>query len=378
MADILVVGLSARALSQSARAGGYAPLAADFFGDLDLREAAEASVKIDGDLKRGFEWDHLIGGLDALAAGRSPRGIVCGTGFEDRPEFLERLAERWPLWGNPAATVARAKDPQLLAELCGRLGIPHPRLSLALPAAGDWVRKRKGSAGGTHVAACVGEEAGAGPSAGPYRRDDGDVYWQERVAGEAVAALVLGCHEGALVLGFSAQWTDPAPAAPFRYGGAARPAPLSPAIETALAEAAASVVEASGLVGLNSVDFLVDPDGWTLIEINPRPGATLDVFQPEGESLFALHVEACRGRMPAERPTFEGVAAACIVYARRAVASVPSLAWPDWTADRQAPGTSIEIGAPVCTVLAQAGDPAVARRLAEERAGVIRTAVGAG
>ena len=124
-----MVGLSARALSQSARSAGYAPLAADFFCDLDTQEAAEQCERVDGNLARGFEWQPLARALDCLAANREPLGVVCGSGFEDRPELLDRIAGRWPLLGNSGATVARTSDPATLAELCAKLGIPHPRWS---------------------------------------------------------------------------------------------------------------------------------------------------------------------------------------------------------------------------------------------------------
>jgi predicted ATP-grasp superfamily ATP-dependent carboligase len=180
-----------------------------------------------------------------------------------------------------------------------------------------------------------------------------------------------------MVLGFSAQWTDPLPGAPFRYGGAVRPAGLATAVEEAVGEAAAGIAEAFGLVGLNSVDFLVGSEGWYLIEVNPRPGATLDVFGPRQGSLLGLHVEASKGRVPAEKPSFSAAAAARIVYARRGLNSVPQCSWPDWTADRQPPGSRVDCGAPLCTVLATAQTPQQARRLVEQRAHSIRVALGA-
>jgi predicted ATP-grasp superfamily ATP-dependent carboligase len=351
MAEVLVVGLSARALSQSARAAGYAPLAADLFRDLDTRAAAEACIRIESDLEQRLKWGPLITALETLAAGREPVGIVCGSGFEDRPGILDRLAERWPLLGNRGDVVARVKDPARLAGLCEVRGIPHPKWSQAQR--DGWLCKRVGGAGGSHITADEGR---------PGRR-----YWQERVGGSPASALVLGAGDRAMVLGLSEQWCDPSPSAPYRYGGAVRPALLSAEFAAALSEAAMAVAEAAGLRGLNSVDFLVRPDGWHLIDVNPRPGATLDVFRPAASSLFALHVEACGGRLPAQPPAFDGAAAARIVYARRALASVPHFDWPEWTADRQPPETTLGAGDPVCTVLAEAETPAEARRLVDER-----------
>lgn len=365
MADILVVAHSARALAQSARSAGYAPLGADFFCDLDLREAAQACVRIEGDLDDGFEWAALVTGLEALAAGRDPVGIVCGSGFEDRPDFLDGLADRWPLLANSAAMVARAKDPNSLAAICAHLAIPHPRWSEEPRNGADWLCKRRGGSGGAHVGMSGGNAAS-------------DSYWQERVPGTPVSALLLACGGTAIVLGLSAQWPDPLPAAPFRYGGAVRPAVLPGPVEDELENAARSIVEALQLVGLNSVDFLVAAQSWRLIEVNPRPGATLDIFAPAEASLVGLHVEACRGRLPERAPVLPGAAAAAIVYARRAVDPVADFAWPEWAADRQPPGSRVEANAPLCSVLARAETPEAARGLVEMRAEKIRAAIGAG
>jgi predicted ATP-grasp superfamily ATP-dependent carboligase len=206
----------------------------------------------------------------------------------------------------------------------------------------------------------------------------GEIYWQERISGDAVAALVLANGNEAIVLGFSAQWCDPAPDAPFRYGGAVRPADLLHSIGNELAEAAVAVSREFRLVGLNSIDFLVDDGAWTLIEVNPRAGATLDIFRPGNEPLFALHVEACHSRLPASFSACECGAAAMIVYARRDVPSMPPFRWPDWAADRQRPNSAVEAGAPLCTVLAEADTGGAARRLVEERRDMILAAFDAG
>jgi predicted ATP-grasp superfamily ATP-dependent carboligase len=368
MAEILVAGVSARALAGAARNAGFRPLAADLFGDLDLQDIAEASIRIDGDLDAGIRWTALIAAIEALAADHHPVGLVCGSGFEDRPFMLERLAQRWSIFGNSAEAVARAKDPAKLAEICDRLGIPHPRWNCG-PRPAGWLHKLRGGAGGAHIRI----DANA-PT--PSVATGEDRYWQEPVAGAPVAALVLANGTQAIVLGLTAQWCDPAAHAPFRYGGAVRPAALDAAVETQLNRAARAVVEELALIGLNSVDFLVDGDGWNLIEVNPRPGATLDVFEPEAK-LFAMHMSACGGRIPTRAPSLPGAVAAGIVYAREKIEVAPEIAWPDWTADRQVPGTVLTEGAPICTVLARADDPQRARQIALERSSMLQEMLGA-
>jgi uncharacterized protein len=358
---VLIAAISGRALAASARRGGYAPLVADFFGDEDTCALAERHVRLDTSIARGMLADELFDALETLIAAQRPAGIVCGTGFEDRPELLARVGERWGLLGNSAETVARVKDPLAFAELCSECKIPHPQTSLRPPAdPRGWLAKRRGGAGGTHIT--LGSDT---------QGNRGDDYFQRRVDGTPVSALILADGRRGMVLGFSAQWSAPSPSQPFRYGGAVRPAVLTPQLAEAMTGAVERLVAAVPLVGLNSADFLVAGDAFWLLEINPRPGATLDIFEPADASLFALHVDAIRGSLPECAPILSGAAASATVYAPHEIASMPALDWPEWAADRQNADTSVSAGAPVCTVIAHANDPAAARALAEQRTAAI-------
>ncbi len=358
---VLIAAISGRALAASARRAGYVPLVADFFGDEDTLALAQAHVRLDTTIARGMVADELIDALATLAAAQRPAGTVCGTGFEDRPEILVRVAQRWGLLGNSAETVARVKDPLAFAALCRECDVPHPQTSLSPPAdARGWLAKRRGGAGGMHVMA-------AEESVGNIEAD----YFQRRIEGTPVSALILADGRRTMVLGFSAQWSAPAPTRPFRYGGAVRPAALAPESAAAMTAAVQRLGSAVPLVGLNSADFLVDGAGFWLLEVNPRPGATLDIFEPEDTSLFALHMAAIRGSLPERVPALTGAAAAATVYAPHDIPSVPALGWPHWAADRQSAGTSVSAGEPICTVLAHARDADAAKALVQERAATI-------
>ncbi len=320
---VLVAALSGRALAQSARRSGYTPLVADLFGDEDTRQFAAAVEVVPGDFETGFNPTALVAALRRLALGKAVAGVVCGAGFESSPDILDRLDQEWTLLGNGAQAVARLKDPSAFAELCQSLGVAHPEVRFSPPAdPRGWLAKRAGASGGGHIAP-AGEALA--PAAGRY--------WQRRVEGHAVSAAILANGRRAEVVAFTAQWCDPAPAEPFRYGGAVRPAELAPGVAERLRAVAVRVAEAAGLVGLNSADFLVGGDAPVLLEVNPRPGATLDVLDDDDGLLFHAHVEACCGRLPGQPLRFTGAQAAAVAWARRAIDSVPVLDWPPWTAD---------------------------------------------
>jgi len=122
-----------------------------------------------------------------------------------------------------------------------------------------------------------------------------------------------------------------------------------------------------GLVGLNSADFLVSSDAVWLLEINPRPGATVDVFELSEGALFAHHLGACEGRL-LPVPKFVAFRAAEIVYATCDTVLREGRNWPDWTVDRPSLGTRVAADDPLCTVLATGASIESARSRANERA----------
>jgi predicted ATP-grasp superfamily ATP-dependent carboligase len=114
-----------------------------------------------------------------------------------------------------------------------------------------------------------------------------------------------------------------------------------------------------------------------LLEINPRPGATLDIFETDGarsDSLFALHVAACNGVLASARRQ-DGACAAEILYADRDIACAPALAWPAWARDRQAVGSFVAKDAPFCTIIATGETAKDARRRLADRAAFIHSSI---
>jgi predicted ATP-grasp superfamily ATP-dependent carboligase len=367
--SILIAAVSGRALAAAARRAGYIPLVADFFADADTERLAPVCVQLD-DLRAGFRWETLSPALDELVrrAPSPPLGLVCGAGFEDRTELLSRLASRYTLIGNDAVTVARTKDPEAFFGTLAKLGIPHPRTLMSPPASpAGWLSKRRGGAGGSHVAKAT--EAGLEPGG------DGGQYFQEFVGGRPVSALFVANGREASVLGYSEQWAAPHQGAEWRYGGAVQPAAISADLAASLASHVHRLVPELGLKGLGSADFLVDGPHARLLEVNPRPGATLDIFDSVAQPILHLHIQAVlQGILPmAPLPPKEATAAA-IVYASAPVLVEPGMVWPDWTSDQPKRGERISKGRPICTVLARADTAPAARRLSEERRKMILSA----
>jgi predicted ATP-grasp superfamily ATP-dependent carboligase len=351
--DVVVAALSARALAAAAVRAGLRPAAIDLFADTDTRQLARPCIRLSADGLR-LEPDALLDALDRPALRGVP--LVYGSGFEDRPALLARIAAGRPLLGNPAGVVARTKDPFAFAALLDDLGIPHPAILKESPGpAGDHLLKRIGGSGGGHIRPAT-------PGAAPP-----GWYVQRRVAGHAVSILFLADGRRSRVAGVSRQWTSPTPDAPFRYGGGAGPLRLPERLAGALTGMASRASAALGLVGLNSADFLITGQTIHLLEINPRPGASLDVFdRAPMPPLFALHRDACNGRLPDRLPALPACRAALVHYASGPT-RIDAAAWPAWAVDRPDTPARIAAGDPVCTVLADGAGVSLARRRAERR-----------
>ena len=355
---VLIAAQSGRALAQAARRAGLRPFVLDLFGDEDTLALAAHHRTLPGRFGAGDrDRAGVLAGLEDLSArAGGALGVVLGSGFEGAPDLIAEIAARHRLLGAGPETVAVLNDPFRFAALCERLAIPHPAVS-AGPVAepGAWLLKRAGGCGGSHIRASA---AGAAPPGH---------YLQARRPGRAVALNFLADGHTIEPLAFTEQWQAPSPLRPFRYAGALargrdEAGPVPAALAAAIAEAALRLARATGLVGLASADCLVDGDEWWLLEINPRPGATLDVLDRRPTPLLIQHIEAALGRMPAIEAAPTDATGAEICYAARTCAAVPPLDWPDHVRDRPRAGSLVARDAPFCTVTASGPDAAAVKQ----------------
>lgn len=361
-----MVGVSTRAFAESAARAGYAVTAIDGFGDLDLRAAARAVVRL-RDRSAGAR------ALARAAQSVTADAVAYVASLENRPQAVGALARQRPLWGNTSAVLARVRDPARLTRALAERGVAVPAVRgsrAALDRGKRWLVKPRASGGGHGIVAWPGDGAVHVPRG---------AYLQERIPGIPGSVVFAANGARAVPLGFSRLLVGDRAfgARGFRYCGnilAAAGDPQFPneaALLARAAEAAAAVTDAFHLVGVNGVDFVARDGHPFVVEVNPRYTASMELVERAyGLSIFETHTGACSGRLPAfelleARTASAGATGKAVVYARHDVVAGDTLAW---TADPSVrdippPGTAIRRGHPVCTVFAQARD-AVSCRLA--------------
>ncbi len=366
--SVLIAAFSGRALSASARRAGFLPLVVDGYNDLDTRACAHATEHLPQFITTGITAKSLVPALERLVAASQepPIGLVLGAGFEDRLLLVADLEDQFPVLGSSAAACINCKEPAQFFPALARLGIPHPETRFdPPPAPAGWLTKKVGGSGGLHIR-----------DTSAKARESKHSYFQKKVPGDAISVFGIVSPKGD-AFAFSRQWTSPTPSQPYRYGGATGPLTLDEDLEARLIDTCMTLAREFDLKGIVSFDFLVHDGEPLLIEINPRPGATLDVLDDAAGTLFSAHIAACQGDDPAQilQSQWQPPAARSVayMYADEKPLTVNLTDWPQWVMDRPEAGSRIAPGQPIATVWAEAAAPDDAERLCFERMGQLNS-----
>ncbi len=376
----MVVGASVRAIAESAARAGRDVHAADLFGDRDLLAVARSYA-------RAVPYPDV---LPQLVAGFPAGPWIYTGGLENHPEIIAEISRHRPLAGCTVPAVRQVRDPTQLGILARSAGLRYPETRFspgAVPVDGSWLVKPRCSAGGHGIGRWRG------------RLDDTPAddrqLWQENVPGRPWSVAMLVTPGGADLIGASRQligsrWTA---ARPFHWSGGLDidPASLPRSVAKLLQRLGRELANVPGLVGLVGVDLIVDRQlGLTLLEINPRPTASMELIERgTGLSLATAQLAACGLALPGSpaaasprRQTWAKAvvfAASPLVIDERSEAVLDTLARSWRAADGQPaiadlplPPQTIATGRPICTVFAAGPSPAAALCLLRHRVHELR------
>jgi predicted ATP-grasp superfamily ATP-dependent carboligase len=269
------------------------------------------------------------------------------------------------------------RDPALLGASLRAAGLAYPRTFSAreAPVRADrsrrWLRKPVRGGGGRGVRAWRGGRLPAG------------AVVQEHVRGLpcSAAAVADGCS--AALLGVSEQLVGRRALGGrgFKWCGNVVPPRLPSPERRALADAAqaicAHLAAAFGLRGLFGVDVVWDGERAWVVEVNPRPVASLETTAAvHAVRPFTAHLEACAGRLPRAATDPAGAAGKAVLYATEDVRAPDTR---DWVArgirDVPHPGERIAAGRPICTLVATGRSPEAVLDSLDARAAALRAAL---
>lgn len=373
MQTIAVAAISARAMAEAAASDGFNVIALDLFGDVDTRRAASRWLPIGTPGSLQIDAASTLAALRRLAeegeGGDPVVGWIAGSGFEGEPGLLEQGAAVLPLIGTAPDAVRRLSDPASFFGFLRARVMPYPQVLLEPPEdPAGWLMKDAHGCGGWHVrhAPWSVEE----PLSSHH-------YFQREMPGRPMSATFVGNGREVHVLGFNEMTVRRFGARPFVFCGAVGPVPVPENIAMRVTEIARALAAEFELRGLCSLDFMRDGDAIGVLEVNPRPPASMSLYRwPAGTpGLMQAHLRAClHGGLPAmpahaHAQDVEGIE---IVFAQRPMqldtAAARQIA--EWPGIRDIPcaGQRFDIDDPLCTLTASGTSADEVRaRLGESR-----------
>jgi len=351
MAVLAVAAVSARMLAEAAAQDGYGVVALDVFGDLDTRRASAQWLPIGVAGSAQIDAGCVLDALRELSRrGGGVIGWIAGSGFEGQPDLLEAGAKLLPLIGTAAEAVRCVRDPQQFFGALAAEDIFYPPMQAHAPADPDgWLSKDANGCGSWHIrhAAQAGEAGPARPSC----------YFQRVMPGTPMSATFITNGSDALLLGFNELLVRPFGSHPFVYCGCVGPVAVTPRLARRVGDAARLLSAQFHLRGWCSLDFMCDDNTIGVLEVNPRPPASMALYAQPG--LIDAQLRACLNEeLP--RPgalARSPVSGSEVVYARCALqldeaAARCLLDWPN-VHDLPVAGARFSPGDPLCSLSAQ-------------------------
>ena len=367
---ILVIGVSARALAESALNSGYRVVALDAFGDRDLRSLTEAySLPRDCNVRYSAEAlykesRHI--GFDAVAY---------TANLENHPAVLARFASQHPIMGNSPEVIKEVRHWPGFYSSLKKAGFRIPDTMFEKPPKAvhpdpRWLEKPALSGGGHGIRFFdPGKEQlytnGRNHPGTPKYHSE--TFFQQYIDGKPCSASFVANGHECVVLGIAEQWIglNQFGAGRFRYCGNILPLPElrhpedGKLLVEQIRQLAAFVTRTYRLIGLNVIDFILKDNEVYLTEVNPRYSASMELIEKScGLRLFDIHARAVMyDELPVFHPDmicnhreFMGKA---ILFAERDAVVKDTAAWHSMgIRDIPASGEPIRKGEPICTMLA--------------------------
>ena len=348
METILIVASSGRMLAQAAKNAGLKPLVLDLFADLDTQGYAEGFRQV-----KSLAEQDLASAVDYFVERYAVSHVIYGSGFECYPESLYYLNSRMIVLGNHPEIFAWQQDKRAFFSTLDQLNIPYPEVAFSAPDyADDWLLKPMQGQGGIGIKRYYGDDVAKA-----------SVYWQKFQAGTPHSVLFLADGQQVKVIGFNSQWSVClSETEEFVFSGVINGADLAYAHKAVITDWLKQMVPVFALKGLNSLDF-IHADGCSyVLEINPRPPASMQLYD---QDLLLRHIQVCVGsvgatlvahspetgrlKSPLQSPPQTGYQ---IVYAKRDLIIPDHFEWPDWCMDLPKCGDMCRAGQPLCSIIA--------------------------
>ncbi len=357
MESVLIVGLNCRPIALSAKKLGLRVHAVDFFGDVDLKSAADSVHSISGE----YSSQKLVDTALELLPKLKPDGILLTSEVGCNPHYVKQLEENVRVLGNNSKQVSAVRDWNRFFKKLDSWRIQHPKTHVAYSeqdvkrACEDIgfplvVKPTHGSAGtGVNLADNIRE------ALQNFRLLD-EALVQEYVRGVDASVSVMCSRSLVIPLSLNEQLLgldEVGCGRRFQYCG--NIVPLESDMIEECFDVAEKICGGCHLTGTVGIDLVLTENGPYVIEVNPRFQDTLECIErTAGVNLVGMHLDACEDKLVETRIKQTNFWCKGILYARKDCVVSGDLSEVDGCVDITKTGLRVRKDDPVCSILASA------------------------
>jgi len=333
--NILIVANSGRLLAQLANNEGISCLVIDCFADSDTQQYALQSIAVDS-----LALINVKQALSCLKKQHHFSHIIYGSGLENQLPTLQYLEKNFTILGNSSSVFSTIQNKSNFFLQLKNFGIRHPEVSFYTPdKPHNWLIKPLKGEGGVGVKRYI-ESA--------EKLDD--CYWQKYCEGFAKSVLFVANGEDYQIMGVHQQYISQSVYGDFLFSGLINQLEINKELQQQLNDILTDLVPEFALKGINSLDFIESDGQCFVLEINPRPSASLNLYS---SNLFSVHINIFLGDGELNSINrLSSCQAYKIIFAEEDMTLEHAIDWPGWVSDRPQKGAIIHTGMPICSIIA--------------------------
>ena len=330
---ILIIATSGRLLAQMVKDVGYSPIVIDCYADQDTQILAIECIKVNS-----LALKFIKPAFSTLQAKYSLKDCLYGSGFDSNLDSLTFIQKNISVIGNSVEVFSIVQNKALFFKILKKNAIPHPVTLFSPP--NDPVFLSKPIQG----------EGGIGIKQYQPLEKTKDCYWQKKIKGIPLSVLFVANGKQCKILGFHRLLVRGRHTNDYVFSGLIRGLNFSDELKNKISHWVNILVPEFSLKGLNSMDFIWQDEQCFVLEINPRPSASMQLYP---SSIIEAHIDSCLSGELKPAPFIDSdYYAYQIIFAISDCVIKTEMNWPEWVIDIPQAGSIIHTGMPICSIIA--------------------------
>ncbi len=373
--NLLLVGIDNSCLAYSVKNAGYKAFIADYFGDLDVMRVSDGFMSIieqkpyvsSGRFEKNFNPETFISIVESLHKRvRKFEGTLLSSGLDDSFKVLDKINNRCKIIGNSPKTIRVIRDKKKFFQELEKMRVIHPKTLITTSV--DSAIKEAKDIGYPLILKPSEGFAGIGirkvnnkqQLVKEYRNlcssFKKEIVVQEYIKGTPASISFIASYPKSKIIALNEQLLGLKMAyqlEPFGYCGNITPYLTNKLTMDRCKKIVEKITSCFNLMGSNGVDLVISEDNIPyVIEVNPRFQGSLGcVERVYGINLVKIHLAACKMKELEKKQYFSSFySTRLIINAPRRIVA-PDLVSTPLIMDVPCPGSIIEKGEPLCSII---------------------------